>query len=149
MDEYTGPEEELRGAAERFDPVPLTLFDHAMYAFAVRALDAELAQLTFDSLWESSAALVRGPAGPRALTFESGAVTVEMEVSDTGTASRLVGRLLPPGPADVGVQRRDEQTTLRTDESGRFAVDLAGHGPFRLRVTPADGTSVVTAWVRL
>ncbi|MEU8146648.1 hypothetical protein [Nonomuraea sp. NPDC048901] len=139
-------EDELREIAEVLDPVPPALLEDAMQAFTLRTLDAELAALTFDS-WdeEPSARVVRGAGQPRLLTFEAGGVAVELEVS----AARLVGRLSPEGPAEIGLQRPDEVLLVRSDELGRFTADGLVRGPLRLRVTPDGGAPIVTSWTRI
>ncbi|GAA3261879.1 carboxypeptidase-like regulatory domain-containing protein [Nonomuraea helvata] len=136
-------EERLRAAAERLDPVPAELFEEAMRAYALRSLDAELAELTFDSWDELSATRVRGGGRARLLTFAAGEVVVELEVA----GGRLVGRLSGGGAADIVVQRRDGGTRVRADELGRFTTGELAPGPLRLRVSPEGGGPVVTTWI--
>jgi hypothetical protein len=96
-------EEELRRAARLLDPVPERLVRQARYAYAFHTVDAELAELTFDSLAPEHAGAVRGPAGPRLLTFEAATLTVEIEIDEDGDGLRLTGRISPPRAADVDV----------------------------------------------
>ncbi|MEU8246572.1 hypothetical protein [Nonomuraea sp. NPDC048916] len=138
-------EEELREIALLLDPVPAELFDDAMQAFTLRTLDAELAELTFDSWDELTATRVRGGDRPRLLTFEAEGVVVEVEIS----GSRLVGRVLRGTPVEIGVQRRDGETRVRSDELGRFTAESPGTGPLRLRVTSEEGSTVITSWIRV
>ncbi|WP_336215517.1 hypothetical protein [Nonomuraea sp. LPB2021202275-12-8] len=145
MDDDFGLENELRAIADLLDPVPPELLDDAMQAFTLRTLDAELALLAFDSWEEESATRVRGHGRPRLLTFRAAEVVVELEV----TGARLVGRVQPGEPAEIGVQRRDSETRLRSDELGRFTTDALSPGPLRLRVTPRRGGPVVTSWIRI
>jgi hypothetical protein len=136
-------EEELRGAAGILDPVPAQLRRLAVEAYALRGLDARLAELTFDSLVD--AIPVRGATDvPRMLTFHSGDVTVDVEV----TAQGLMGQVLPPQPAAVEVLVGPQTgTPLVVDDMGRFTSDVAPAGPFALRLT-AGGEVVVTEWLR-
>ncbi|TMR91536.1 hypothetical protein [Nonomuraea basaltis] len=136
-------EERLRAIAGQLDPVPQELYDEAMRAYALRTLDAELAELTFDSWDELSATRVRGGRA-RLLTFTGNGLVVELEVTD----GRLVGRL-SGGPADIEVQRRDGGSRLRSDELGRFTTGVLAPGPLRLRVSPEHGEPVVTSWIRI
>lgn len=136
-------EERLREIAGRLDPVPAELFDEAMRAYALRTLDAELAELTFDSWDELSATRVRG-GRPRLLTFTAHDLVVELEVAD----GRLVGRL-SGGPARIEVQRRDGGTLLHSDALGRFTTGILPPGPLRLRISPREGDPVVTSWIRI
>ncbi|MBF8189498.1 hypothetical protein ITP53_27940 [Nonomuraea sp. K274] len=142
-DEGMELEERLRAIAEQLDPVPAGLFDEAMLAYSLRTLDAELAELTFDSWDEATATRVRGGRA-RLLTFTAGELVVELEVADR----RLVGRL-SGGPAAIEVQRRDGGTRLRADELGRFTTGELSPGPLRLRVSPEHRAPVVTSWIRI
>ncbi|MFI9611611.1 hypothetical protein ACIHCM_07955 [Streptomyces sp. NPDC052023] len=146
-DEFDGGplEEELRGAAAVLDPVPAQLRRLAVDAFALHDLDARLAELTFDSLVD--AIPVRGVTdAPRMLTFRSGDLTVDVEV----TAQGLMGQLLPPQPARIEVLGGPQPAvpdTLTADAMGRFAGNVAPSGPFALRLR-AGGEVVVTEWLR-
>ncbi|GGT31522.1 hypothetical protein [Streptomyces chromofuscus] len=141
-----GPlEEELRGAAAVLDPVPAELRRIAVDAFALHDLDARLAELTFDSLVD--AIPVRGVTDvPRMLTFRSGELTVDVEV----TAEGLMGQVLPPQPARIEVLGGPQPAapdTLTADAMGRFASVVAPSGPFALRLR-TGGEVVVTEWLR-
>jgi hypothetical protein len=138
-------EEELRAAVLRLDPVPPQLETDAMQAFALRTLDAELAEIAFDSWAEQAATRVRGAGAPRLLTFRAGTVEVELEVS----GRRLLGRVVPAGETDVRVQRRDGERVVRTDALGRFTADALDPGPLRVRVAPRALGPVVTSWIRV
>jgi hypothetical protein len=151
-------EEELRVLLGRMDPVPERLLEAGRGAFTWRSIDEELAalaELTHDSLIEDATALagVRGPAGPRTLTFESPVLTLEVEVTATGgDARRLVGQLVPPSRAEILVEHRTSDAPAVTnvaDELGRFVIDAVGPGDARLRFTLADGTELRTGWTRL
>jgi hypothetical protein len=136
-------EAELRRAVELFDPVPSDLLQTAVEAYALRALDAELAELVFDSL--SGPSRVRGDRAPRMLTFQGAELTVDLEVTVTAGGGRVVGQLMPPGPAEVEVLGH-HPVTLATDELGRFVYDDVPAGPFSLRCHLA-GATVVTEWI--
>jgi hypothetical protein len=135
--------EELREAAGILDPVPPQLRRLAVEAYALHDLDARIAELTFDSLVD--AIPVRGATdAPRMLTFHSGDVTVDVEV----TAQGLMGQVLPPQPADVEVLGGPQAGALLVaDDMGRFTSDVAPAGPFALRLR-AGGEVVVTEWLR-
>lgn len=135
-------EEMLRRAAGIFDPVPAQLLQTAVDAFALAFLDdldAELAELTFDSLTGSAA--VRGPGQPRLLTFAGAGLTVDLEL----TPDRIVGQLLPPQPAEVEIVGR-ERVVCTADALGRFACDRTAAGRLSLRCRTA-GAAIVTEWV--
>ncbi|MEU3252378.1 hypothetical protein [Streptomyces sp. NPDC006997] len=138
-------EEELRRAAAIFDPVPPELRRTAVEAFTLHDLDARLAELTFDSLID--AIPVRGVADPpRMLTFRTGELTVDVEV----TAEGLMGQVLPPQPVRIevlGGARVAVPPALTADDMGRFTSDTPPAGPFALRLR-TGGDVVVTEWLR-
>lgn len=137
--------DELRQAAAILDPVPAELRRSAVEAYALRDLDARLAELTFDSL--TDAIPVRGVTdAPRMLTFRSGDVTVDVEVTGQG----LLGQVLPPQSASIevlGGPPAAPPTTLTSDDMGRFTSDAPPSGPFALRLR-TGGEIVVTEWLR-
>ncbi|MEV2213298.1 hypothetical protein AB0H86_17900 [Streptomyces sp. NPDC050997] len=137
-------EEELRRAAGILDPVPPALRQLAVEAYALHDLDAQLAELTFDSL--TDAIPVRGATDvPRMLTFHSGDVTLDVEV----TAQGLMGQVLPPRSGTVEVLNGPQPgVPLLADDMGRFASDTTPAGPFALRLR-TGGQVVVTQWLRV
>ena len=63
-------EAELRRLAADREPVPAELVQAAVDAFGWRNIDAELAELVYDSLIDTDeASLVRGPPGQRLVSF--------------------------------------------------------------------------------
>ncbi|MFF4836261.1 hypothetical protein [Streptomyces sp. NPDC001315] len=136
-------EEELREAAAILDPVPAELCRIAVEAYALHDLDARIAELTFDSLVD--AIPVRGAMDPpRMLTFRTGELTVDVEVTSEG----LLGQVLPPQAARIEVLNGPQPTApLTTDDLGRFACDAPPAGPFALRLR-TGGEVVVTEWLR-
>jgi hypothetical protein len=143
-------EEELRHAVRLFDPVPGHLVRAAVDAYTFRTADAELAELTFDSLAEHNAELVRGSeeSQSRLLTFEAHTLTVDVEVAATGASPRLVGQIHPGQPAEIEIRGRDHLATVTTDALGRFTSDQVHGGLLRLRCRTAQET-VVTDWVSI
>jgi hypothetical protein len=142
---------DLRALVERADPVPADLVAAARGSLTWRTIDEELAELAFDS---SVDGLVGTRAhstatAPRQLSFEAGTAAVEVELAD----GRLVGQLVPPGPARVELHHATGSTSTRADDLGRFSFDVgvfalpgAGTpGPWRLRVD-GDAFRLVTAW---
>jgi hypothetical protein len=144
-------EEELRELAARLEPVPDRLVQAALDAYAWRTVDAELAELVFDSLADrDEAALVRGQQQERLLSFRASGLTIEVEVTVAGPARRLIGQLVPPQRAEVEIRHQDEVVTLATDEFGRFIADRLPAGPVSLRCGPGGGqdrSAVVTEWI--
>lgn len=141
---------DLRRLASRRDGVPAEVLASAKGTFTWRTIDADLAQLTFDSAVETpELAGVRGAATARLLTFEASTLSVEIEVSASGSRRRIVGQLVPGHVAVVEVLHDGGSEEVETDDIGRFAVDGIFPGPVRIDVRAADqpGPSVSTAWV--
>jgi len=151
--EDTELEEELRRAAARFDPVPGELLQAAIEAFTWRTIDAELAELVFDSLVDQDEmSLVRGPRQRRLLSFEAGGQTIDLEVTSTSSSRGLVGQLIPARQASVEIRVGASAIAVDVDELGRFRADVVPAGPMSLRCSaaPAEpGTAVVTDWVSI
>ena len=139
----------LRHAVARHDPIPDDVVAAAKAAISTAALDAELATLVYDSSFgdEDTRALVRSRGGSRELTFEAPNLTVEVEVHTE--ARRLLGQLVPPGPAVVEVRSPEGSVTAEADHLGRFAADEVPTGPVSLRCRSGSGPLTETEWVIL
>jgi hypothetical protein len=128
--------------------VPSWFVETGKNAFAWHNIDAELAQLTYDSYQDrrEAAAMRSETASIRALTFTSDHLSVELEV----TAHSLLGQIIPPRPGTLEIHTRaGEIRPVEVDEIGRFAVEPIPESPFRLRCSTADGTDVLTGWITL
>ncbi|GAA4566339.1 hypothetical protein [Planotetraspora kaengkrachanensis] len=141
--EDTDLEESLRRAAQLFDPVPVSLMEVAVEAFRFRTVDAELAELTFDSL--AGAAAVRGPAQARVLGFGGPGAGLDLEITAAGASLRVVGQVTPPAHVVVEV-RGDAPVSVGTDAFGRFTVDRVPPGPLSFRCRVGDAV-FTTEWV--
>lgn len=136
----------LRKVANRVDPVPPAVAAAARAAFSWRTVDAELAELTYDSRVDDRAlAGVRG-GGLRQLTFEAPGLSVEVEVDDAATR-RLVGQLVPAQAGTVELRHAAGSLTLAVDELGRFAAAELPTGPLSLRCTTGGSSPIETQWV--
>lgn len=137
----------LRQALSSRRGVPPEFVEAGKNAFAWHNIDAELAQLTYDSIAAEPAGHTRAEsASIRALTFTSARVTIELEV----TQDALVGQVVPAQAATIEVQAHEQtDTQIASDEIGCFAVQPIPHGPFRLRCRAAGGIDVLTGWITL
>jgi hypothetical protein len=127
------------------DPVPEHVLEGARAAYTWRTIDAELAELVFDSARELSG--VRSEDANRQVTFKAPGVEIEVMVIENGTR-RLVGQLVPPSVTTVELVGGDVVHTAQTDRLGRFTFDELEPGPVRLVVLGPDGGGVVqTDWV--
>lgn len=142
--EDTELEDELREVIARVDQVPARLLQAAVGSFAWRTVDADLAELVFDSLLDQDeTALVRGRGQGRVLSFETDGLTIDVEIDD-GT---LTGQLLPSQRAAVELRQGDDVARLEADELGRFIAGPLRAGPFSLRCSVGAGRLVVTDWI--
>lgn len=137
---------DIRAVFDEIDPVPPEVIAAAKASFTWRTIDAELAALIDDSALAPTAG-IRGPGGPRLLTFEAPTVTVVVEVSDIGDRRRILGQLVSPQEAQVEVRHADGSTTVDADDLGRFSVEAVPAGPVSFVCHIGSGQSVVTSWV--
>lgn len=137
----------LGRSGRRFDPEPDGVAAAAIAAYGLRAVDAKVAALTYDSCDpDQGDDPVQG--GLRRLKFEGHGLTVEVEV---GADRALVGHLAPPRPVEVSLRRPGGGATVPADDVGRFAVPAGPPGPVSLRCAGGrDGApNVVTDWFLL
>jgi len=137
----------LREAVRDRQAVPPWFVEMATNAYAWHNVDAELAQLTYDSETDlARAAATRSEAASiRALTFTSPHLTLELEVAE----SSLIGQIIPPRAGILEIHTTAGVTSSPVDEIGCFAVDPIPASPFRLRCRTADGIDALTGWVTL
>ena len=137
----------LREAMQAREAVPDWFVETGKSAYTWHNIDAELAQLTYDSYSDAAgAAITRSEsASIRALTFASPHLRLELEVS----GHSLLGQVIPPQAGTLETHTKAGVTTSQVDEIGCFAVDPIPDSPFRLRCRMADGTDVLTGWITL
>jgi hypothetical protein len=144
----------VRHALDAHDAVPPEVVAAAKASFTWRTIDAELAELSYDSVLSGELAGTRGGAVPRSLSFEFGAMSVELEVEDTVTGRSLAGMVAPRMPESIEIHHVDmaEPYTAVPDQLGRFTLDSVEPGPIRLllRFAPPNGPAMLlTEWVTI
>ena len=139
--------EALRRAVTAREAVPADFVAAAKQAFAWHNIDAELAQLTYDSREAHHAQATRTEAASiRALTFTSGRLTIELEVAQDS----LVGQVVPAQPAVITVlPSTGSEIVITADEIGCFSVEPIPAGQFRLRCRTSAGVETMTGWITL
>lgn len=117
--------------------------DAARSAFTWRTVDAELMELTYDSLDEPIAVRSVG-AQPRALAFTSRTGSLEVEVD----GDRVRGHVVPARAVTVVMRNAaGEMAEANSDEDGMFVLMGTLPGPVRFQVV--GDVSGTTSWVRL
>jgi hypothetical protein len=128
------------------EPVPEDAVLSAQSALTWLTIDAELAELLYDSAADPEPVLVRDATNARLLAFAGEELSVDIEVQDDG----LLGALAPPGRFAVEVQQPSGGTMVESNESGVFRAGGLRAGPTRVVVRRLAGeTVVVTPWVML
>jgi hypothetical protein len=145
---------ELRELGRMLDPVPAHVVFAARGSLAWRRIDAELAELSFDSLVDGDLELAgvrSSDDSVRLVSFDGPDLTVEVEVAGAGDRRRLVGQLVPPQTAviELRVASQPDRSGVeaRADDLGRFSLELLGGGPTSLRCSLPSGKTIETGWV--
>jgi hypothetical protein len=134
----------LGRALEHTDPVPISVTEAGKSAFTWLTIDAELAELVFDSARDELVGVRSETMAERQLTFQS--PTVEIEIMLVGETRHLVGQLVPPQGADVTLITEIASIEVTTDDLGRFDFTGVEPGRIRLQIRTARGPSITTQW---
>ena len=138
----------LREALAAREAVPAAFVEAGKTAYAWRNIDAELAQLTFDSRRDTEmlASMRSEPAPIRALTLQSARFTIEVSITDDA----ILGQLIPPQSGTGEVQTQSGRVSnTPINEVGCFVIEPKPDSPFRLRVRTTDQADVVTGWLAI
>ncbi len=143
---------ELRRVAATADPVPAGWRETAMTSFAWTSIDAEPAQLTYDSRSEPHVATsiggdeVSGRAGPaREVRYTRGSLAIGLELDVGADKVRVLGRLTPGRTAIVVALWPEGRAEATTDDGGTFRFDELPRRP--LCVVVLGEAPVKTGWI--
>lgn len=139
----------LGAIARTVDGPPAEVVAAARAAFTWRTIDAELAELVYDS-WLDDQVLtgVRAAGGLRRLRFDAEELKLEVEVEAVdGSGCQLVGQVVPPRPGVVEVRHAERSLSVPVDGLGRFSVPRVPSGNISLRCRAEGGPTVDTTWV--
>ena len=140
---------QLRLVVDQLDPVPAHLADGAKALLGLRRLDEELAELVRDSAEEQGRLLaVRGEGDVRLISFETGPVTVELQVTERQGVRDLVAQVSGTAVVRAEVETAGGRTPVPVEDS-LFTVEGAPAGLLRLRLLTAAGRDLVTSWVKI
>lgn len=137
--------EVLGHVLDTVDPVPPQVTEYAKAGFGWRNIDAELAELVYDSATEDLVG-VRSEGEARQVTFRAPGVEIEVAVLAEDTR-RIVGQLVPPQSATIELRYAQERQTTRSDSLGRFTFHDVPTGPISLRCDLGGDQSVQTDWL--
>jgi len=139
----------LRDVLAEVDPVPDHLVGGAKALLGLRRVDEELARLVRDSAEERGRLLaVRGEGDVRLISFETGPVTVELQVTEQGPTRDLVAQVAGTGVARAEVETSGGRQRVPVKDS-LFTLDGVAAGLLRLRLLTDSGRELVTSWVRV
>lgn len=128
-------------AFDSLEPIPPHLTDAAQAAFTWRRVDAELADLLFDSANHELVGVRGTTSDRRSFRFGHGDAVIRVHL----TQATMIVMLEPPMSVGCRVTSQDATEEHRTDEYGELAID-APELPARIEVDLPGGT-VVTPWI--
>ena len=137
----------LREGLGQSDPVPSDVTEFAKAALSWRNIDAELAELDFDSIDEDLPAGVRSSTTARMVSFQVGKWMLDIEYDDT--SGRLMGQISPESPYTVELHTAGALFSVESDDAGRFHADGISRGPVSMVLHFRDGEVIKTQWVVL
>jgi hypothetical protein len=124
------------------EPLPMetaAVVEHE--AFSFRRVDAELAELLYDTAVEEEVG-VRG-GGPRSLSFAVAGHELDLELQQDDT---IVGRVSPPD-VEVSVEGTAGTVAVPLDRLGRFIAAVPGPRLRFLLSAAASARRIVTPWI--
>lgn len=140
---------DLGRVAADADGPPALVYELGRASFALRRLDAALAELVADSALDS-AGVRSADDDNRLLSFDAGDIGVELQVAGVGNRLALLGQVLPQPPTG-GVVRlesaKGEVGRAELDRVGVFRLDGVSPGLLRLHVSLPGVQPVMTTWV--
>lgn len=139
----------LRAICAEVDPVPQTVYEAARAAFALRRLDAELADLVRDSLDDPVGAVTVRAAGLaeiRMLSFAAGPLALDLQVTDRAEGRHLVIQVTGVELRAARLETADEIRELDT-EDGVLIAERVTPGRIRFVLTTIDGLRYATTWI--
>ena len=122
------------------DDPPAPLFDGAKWVHDWLNMEAELAEITFDSTDDVELAGVRSTSALRELTFVSDATTIEIEIEPGPRTVDITGTIDPPVEGRVQLVVGGEVFADDIDDRGSFAVTGVVHGTVLAWVDTPSGT---------
>lgn len=139
--------ENLREGLLSSDPTPSDIAEFAKAAFEWRGIDADLAELDFDSVEDDQLQGVRSTATSRMISFQAGQWMLDVEYDEA--TRRLIGHISPQSPYTVELHTSGALFSLESDDLGRFEAESVSSGPLSMVLRFEDGSVIKTQWVVL
>lgn len=137
----------LRAGLSQSDSVPSDVTEFAKAAFSWRNIDAELAELDFDSVDEDLPSGVRSSTTARMVSFQVGKWMLDIEYDEA--SGRLMGHIAPESPYTVELHTAGALFSVESDEVGRFEAAGIAPGPISMVLRFNDGEVIKTQWIVL
>ncbi|GAA4905299.1 hypothetical protein LX16_3538 [Stackebrandtia albiflava] len=129
----------VRRLQDALDPMPEDLVAGVRFALSLEQLDAEVASLVEQSKVDARAGVDTAEQA-RTIIFESSTVTVMVTVALLDDDRiRVDGWLSPEGEYRVELRTPSDQFRTESDVMGRFVIESAPRGIFRLVIRPPRG----------
>jgi hypothetical protein len=129
---------DLLPSADDAEP-PASVIDGAAWVHDWLTMEAELAELTFDSVDQLELAGVRSIGALRELTFVSDAFTIEIEIEPGARTVEVSGTITPPVAGRLQLVVGGEIYAGEIDDRGAFAITAVPHGTVLALVDTAHG----------
>ncbi len=110
------------------DPVPDAVLEGAAWVHDWHNMEADLAQLTFDSTENVELAGIRSNGALRELTFVTDAYTIEVEIEPGPRTVTVSGTIDPPVSGTMQLVIGGEIFAGNVDEYGSFSISAVAHG---------------------
>lgn len=130
--------QQLPTVASPDDEPPAAVVSGAMWVHQWLTMDAELAELTFDSNHEPELAGVRSSGHLRELTFVSGEYTIEIQIEMGPRRALVSGTIDPPAAADLELLVSGEVFSGSAGEGGAFLIEDVPSGTVLAFFTVSD-----------
>ncbi len=129
---------DLLPSADDAEP-PASVIEGAGWVHDWLTMEAELAELTFDSVDQLELAGVRSTGALRELTFVSDAFTIEIEIEPGARTVEVSGTITPPVTGRLQLVVGGEIYAGEIDDRGAFAIGAVPHGTVLALVDTAQG----------
>ena len=116
------------GTETPFEDPPAAVIDGAKWVHQWLTMEAELAEMTFDSDESRELAGVRSMGSLRELTFVSGEYTIELEIQPGQRTVQVAGSIDPAVDGAMQLVIGGEVYSTDIDSSGEFVLDGVARG---------------------